>query len=312
METNKRVNVLSVPNVLPRQGRGEEDVAATVAMSAIKRADLLHLLLRQLKIKDVLVGIDASRLRGLGNADRSALNRPADHHLRTGLVMVLGDLQQHGVLHQWHRRRRVHVARASQRVVGSHRDSVLLAVLQKLPLLQMGMQLHLVHRGLDGAEGQQVRQLLRREVGNTDRVNQTLRITHSPQPYSLHELFHLRPRALQVLHVVAETILGIIRGKANVVVKVTLVSLLVLLLRQIQESRPVDQIQVKVLQLELLQVLLQRALHILRLPVRNPQLRRHPEILSLHNALVNALLDGSANSGLIAVKTLRCTDGRRQ
>lgn len=88
----------------------------------------------------------------------------------------------------------------------------------------MGMQLHLVHRGLDGAEGQQVRQLLRREVGNTDRVNQTLRITHLPQPYSLHELLHLRPRALQVFHVVAETILGIIRDKANVVVTVTLVS----------------------------------------------------------------------------------------
>lgn len=176
----------------------------------------------------------------------------------------------------------------------------------------MGMQLHLVHRGLDGAEGQQVRKLLRREVGNTDRVNQTLRITHLPQPYSLHELLHLRPRALQVFHIVAETILGIIRDKANVVVAVTLVSLLVLLLRQIQEGRPVDQIQVKVLQLELLQVLLQRPLHILRLPVRNPQLRRHPEILSLHNALVNALLNGFPNSGLITVKTLRCTVGRRQ
>ena len=99
VETNKRVNVLSVPNVLPRQGRGEEDVATTVAMSAIKRADLLHLLLRQLKVKDVLVGVDASGLRGLGNADRSALNCPADHYLRTGLVVVLGNLQQHGILH---------------------------------------------------------------------------------------------------------------------------------------------------------------------------------------------------------------------
>ena len=119
---------------------------------------------------------------------------------------------------------------------------------------------------------------------------------------SLLQLLHLVPGRLEVLHVVSETKGGIIGNQAVVIEEVALLTALLLLLRQVAEEGPVDQVQIDVIELEILQTLLRRLLHVLRLPVHDPELGRDEELLTLHQSLLETLLDALAHRLLILVQ----------
>ena len=191
-----------------------------------------------------------------------------------------------------------HLDRAAKRIERHQVDAGRVANGLRLPLLQVGVQLHLVHSGLYGTEGKHVLNALSREVGDTDGVKKS----------RAAQLLHLAPRLLQVVNVVAETVLGIVLGNQGTVEEVSLASLLVQILGKVHQHRLVNEEQIDVVQLQLLEADLHALLHVFGLPLRQPQLRRDEQLLSLHDALVDALLDRIAHGLLIGVGNSRINE----
>ena len=132
--------------------------------------EAIHVMQESMDIAGTTAKEAEATISGSVNALKSAVSN---------LIVGFGDADNHGVLHQRHIRRAVHRLGAAQREVRSEEDVVLVAEVLQLPLLKMGMQLNLVHRWWDLAEGQQVGQLLGGEVGNTDGMEPALNIINS-------------------------------------------------------------------------------------------------------------------------------------
>ena len=80
--TNTQRHILSIPQILPCEGRWEQESAIAESMTAIHRSNLSHFLLRQFEIEHIAILHDSIRRRGLRNAHRASLNGPTNHHLR--------------------------------------------------------------------------------------------------------------------------------------------------------------------------------------------------------------------------------------
>lgn len=81
--------------------------------------------------------------------------------------------------------------------------------------------------------------------------------------------------------------------------------MLLVLRLQIEERRVVDQEEIHVARLQLLQSHLHRLLHVLRLPIADPDLCRDEHILALNDSLVDALLHGSTDLFVVSISTGR-------
>src|SRR5450432_1967613 len=75
-------------------------------LALVERSDPRDVVRLELEVKELEVFLDPRRRRGLGEHDVSALDVPAKHHLRWGLVESLGDrgdlrVVEHGPLRDW-------------------------------------------------------------------------------------------------------------------------------------------------------------------------------------------------------------------
>src|SRR5438552_786465 len=71
------------------------------AVVAPQRRDLVHLGAGQFEVEDLEVLLDAGRGHRLRDHDVAELEVPAQHDLRRGLAVGLGDTRQHRLLQQF-------------------------------------------------------------------------------------------------------------------------------------------------------------------------------------------------------------------
>ena len=151
---------------------------------AVEALDLLHLLRRELEVKDVGVLLNPGRSDRLWDDYDPPLDLPPNEHLGRGLGVLGGNGLDLWVIHQqgvsWLGPGPVRGAKGG---VGSDGDALLLAEGEELGLPQVRMALHLVRHRLHASLLQDVCDLLRVEVGQPDRLGQPL----------LHQLLHGKP-----------------------------------------------------------------------------------------------------------------------
>ena len=151
---------------------------------AVKALHLLHLRCRELEVKDVAVLLDPRGSDRFGDYDDPPLDLPPYDHLRRGLGMLLGNDFDLGFLkQQGFSRLGPRPVRRSKWRKGSDGDASLLAKGEELGLPQVRMALHLICYRLHASLLQHVRDLLRVEARQPDRLGQPL----------LHQLLHGQP-----------------------------------------------------------------------------------------------------------------------
>mmetsp|Transcript_3189 Transcript_3189/g.7601 ORF Transcript_3189/g.7601 Transcript_3189/m.7601 type:complete len:218 (-) Transcript_3189:2-655(-) len=126
-------------------------------------------------------------------------------------------------------------------------------------LVQVRVTLHLQDCRLDPGEAHDLVNLLTVEIGKTNRLDQTL----------INKLLKLPPRLLEWYHIVLHAAILILGH-------------VLLLLIQLEAHRPVNQVQVQIVQFQGLQRLHQRRLHILRMVPCVPQLAGDKNFLPCH------------------------------
>ena len=172
--THSLVYIFTIPHHLTICRLRPQEGAVIETVSLVQVTHFLHLLVSQREVKHLDVLDDTRGVHGLGNHNRSTLNGPAQHHLRGRLLVAVSDPQNDRV-HQ----RRIVLANASvhetsQREVGFQIHAVPVAHLLQLPLLQIRMELHLVHRGLNRCTIAQHLKTHARVVGHSQRSHKSL------------------------------------------------------------------------------------------------------------------------------------------
>merc|ERR1711971_105127 len=222
--------------------------------TAVKALDLL---LWELEVKDVGVLLDSRRSDRPGDDDDPPLDLPPDEHLGRGLGMLAGDgldlwvIQQEGF--SWLGPGPV---RGSKGRVGSDGDASLLAEVQEFHLPQVRMALHLVRHRLNASLRQHVRDLLRVEVGQPDRLGQPL----------LHQLLHGQPGRGRVDF-------GVILHRTILIPREHVVP-------SLKSHRPVDEIEVEVFNPKIGQAFPASGFNVLWIVFRVPKLARDENLRS--------------------------------
>lgn len=75
-------------------------VGVVEAAVLVERADCLHLVLAELKVKDGDVLLDALLLAALGHGCDALLHNPAQHHLCRAALVLLGNADDRGLLEE--------------------------------------------------------------------------------------------------------------------------------------------------------------------------------------------------------------------
>lgn len=286
-----------IPHILPIRSFREQERGSRVTITLVESLDRAHILLAQLEVEDTAVLKNAILMNGLGNANGATLHSPTNHDLSRSLVILVSNALDHRILHRTRDAHRTSVRSAAQREVSHQVHAILIADLLRLPLLEIRMKLNLVHSGLYSTEGKDVANALSGEVGNTNGADES----------STAQLLHPAPRLLHILNRVTKTAVLLLEEE-RAVEEVSLSSLLVHLLREVDEATLVNQKQIDVVHLEFFQAEFHRSFNVLRLPFGDPQLRGNEDVLSLHDSLLNASLDRSANSLLIRVSNSRINE----
>mmetsp|Transcript_26124 Transcript_26124/g.67354 ORF Transcript_26124/g.67354 Transcript_26124/m.67354 type:complete len:263 (-) Transcript_26124:22-810(-) len=162
--------------------------------------------------------------------------------------------------------------RTAKRAVCCENDVVLPAMLQQLLLLKIRVALHLVHCRRNACEAHHLINLFAVEVGDADRLH---------QPF-INKLFHFTPRLFK-------RNVSVLHGAVLILWHVRLLRV------EHERHRPVDQIQIQVLQLQRLETLHKGRLDRLRAVPGVPELARHEHLLSL---------DAGGECGLQAISHL--------
>ena len=111
--------------------------------STLQLRNLLTVLLVQCEVEAAQVLLSTIWVGSLRNDCHLSTNVPLQHHLRWCAVVLLRNLCYHVVLQQV-LAPLPRSTRVAKRCEGNHRDAVVLAVLDKLGLLQVGVQFDLV------------------------------------------------------------------------------------------------------------------------------------------------------------------------
>mmetsp|Transcript_31895 Transcript_31895/g.77766 ORF Transcript_31895/g.77766 Transcript_31895/m.77766 type:complete len:277 (+) Transcript_31895:198-1028(+) len=206
-------------------------------------------------------------LRRIGLCGHSELLRqdPVERHLCGCLVVSLGNPAHCGVAE--HRA-------ATHRAVGHGHYRILVA--EGHDALGVpghpGVKLHLVHCRRNACEAHHLINLFAVEVGDADRLH---------QPF-INKLFHFTPRLFK-------RNVSVLHGAVLILWHVRLLRV------EHERHRPVDQIQIQVLQLQRLETLHKGRLDRLRAVPGVPELARHEHLLSL---------DAGGECGLQAISHL--------
>ena len=184
---------------------------------------------------------------------------PGDADLSCAAALGGGDLVDHGVIQD-------RAALTTNRRVALKGDTPLLVEPEHVSLVQVGMDLDLIHDGLDLTSCKQVHHHRDRAVADSNGLGKTF----------LDKLLHLLPQDME--------------GRR--------LDLPVLTLEVNRQDHPVDHVAVNIVKLELLKGGSAGALNVAI--VRAPQLRRHVEVLSSHSRR-HALLQGFTDFSFVFV-----------
>lgn len=254
--------------------------------------------IRQLNALEV--GLDTSWVRALGQYNIAAAQTPGYQHLSQSVAALFGDLVQGRVLADALAGGGDLILGAQWRV-GLGQDIVLEAVLNEFLVGQEGMNLDLIDVGLDLGELEQLLEPFNGPVRDTNGLGLAF----------LVELLHCPPCGLGVLgEVFQDDVLFVYwlvavqtedSGSQNYLsIRADLGLLLRLLLCG---NRPVDQVEVDVVDLELLQGVLKRPDDILVAVQVVPDLGADENILALdRGVLLEEILDGIADLVLVLVE----------
>ena len=244
----------------------------------VQLGDGLHVVLAEPQVGGGQVLLQPLRVHRFRDHRRTPLQGPGNQHLCRAGVVVVGDVMEDRVFQQ-HRfilgLEAVRAVGGAQRGIGGQVNALLLAEAQHLFLLQIRMQFDLVHGRFQPCLADQVLQLFHAEVGDADLSGQVV----------IHQCFHGGPgrchgQIIQRHHVIA----GLGKGHAL-----------------LQGHRPMHQVQVQIIQLQVVQGGFQGRLHILRGMVAVPQLGGDPQVLALYGAGGEHLLQRLADFILVAV-----------
>lgn len=235
--------------------------------------------IRQLNALEV--GLDTSWVRALGQYNIAAAQTPGYQHLSQSVAALFGDLVQGRVLADALAGGGDLILGAQWRV-GLGQDIVLEAVLNEFLVGQEGMNLDLIDVGLDLGELEQLLEPFNGPVRDTNGLGLAF----------LVELLHCPPCGLGVLGEVFQDDVLSIRADLGLLLRLLLCG-----------NRPVDQVEVDVVDLELLQGVLKRPDDILVAVQVVPDLGADENILALdRGVLLEEILDGIADLVLVLVE----------
>eukprot|EP00760_Papus_ankaliazontas_P029882 PhM_4_TR4508/c1_g2_i1/m.7741 len=255
-----------VPGVLTA-----EDVGGDVAVLRLERAQRLHVLVGQTELRALEVRLDALGRHGLGDDAGAALHRPRNEHMSgRGALVLGGDGLDNVVLEecgQW--LVGGHVG-GSERAVGGEVNALRSAVREQPVLAVVRVQLALVDGG-DDAQVLDDFKLRLAEVADADAARELL-LVHVD-----HSLPRLLKRGLR--HVVGHRREAVLDGVDG----------------------PMHKVEVEVLQLQVREGLGEALGHLVAGVERIPELRRHPQVLALHETRRECLRECLADLGLVLV-----------
>lgn len=235
--------------------------------------------IRQLNALEV--GLDTSWVRALGQYNIAAAQTPGYQHLSQSVAALFGDLVQGRVLADALAGGGDLILGAQWRV-GLGQDIVLEAVLNEFLVGQEGMNLDLIDVGLDLGELEQLLEPFNGPVRDTNGLGLAF----------LVELLHCPPCGLGVLGEVFQDDVLSIRADLGLLLRLLLCG-----------NRPVDQVEVDVVDPELLQGVLKRPDDILVAVQVVPDLGADENILALdRGVLLEEILDGIADLVLVLVE----------
>lgn len=228
----------------------------------------------------------AARVVALGDDGDVALGGPAEQHLGGGLAVLLGNRLDGRVVEQQRRVLGLLVVQLqeAQRAEGRvrrHSDALLLHVLDQRLLGQVRVVLDLQGRRANARVPQQVHDQLGAEVADADAARQLL----------VNQGLHGLPRLLDRRVAELDLILGARPARRVFLGRVDV----------FQRDREVNEIQVKVIDAPVGQLLPGDRLDLVGLVERVPQLGHNEEVLTLHNAFLDGASDALAGLNLVAI-----------
>jgi len=108
------------------------------AVTHVKRVQIRHILLVQLKIINSRIGDDSLRVGGFWEGNPPFLQSPADENLGVIFSVLVRCSRDYGVIKH-------PTSRLDERAVCLHDDAILLAIIHDLPLLAERVKLNLIH-----------------------------------------------------------------------------------------------------------------------------------------------------------------------